>query len=101
MRRATCRATLAVSIVIALAAVPAPAAEDWADPNLKVTDGLQVWLDAARLNAARRAAKLSELADGQAIDAWLDSSGNRRHVVQKDAALQPFYQSNDGYTAVR
>ncbi|HBI42408.1 MAG TPA: hypothetical protein DDY78_06045, partial [Planctomycetales bacterium] len=30
-------------------------AEKWADSALPVTDGLELWLDAGRLNAARKA----------------------------------------------
>ncbi len=45
--------TLAVLLLAScrtLAAPPNP--EEWADPNLKVTDGLELWLDAARQNVA-------------------------------------------------
>jgi len=100
MRRDTTCALLAAGIVLALGVAPALAAEDWADPNLKVTDGLEVWLDAARQNAGRRAAKMPEVVNGQTLDVWLDASGRRRHLTQKDAA-RPFFHSADGHTAVR
>ena len=34
---------------------PSRPLEPWADPGLKVTRGLVLWLDAGRLNAARKA----------------------------------------------
>jgi glucose/arabinose dehydrogenase len=98
MRRALSRA---IPLLALLVINPARGAEEWADPSLKVTDGLQVWLDAARQNAARRASKLPELSAGSALDTWLDASGHRRHLTQKDAAARPAFQSLDGYTAVR
>jgi putative heme-binding domain-containing protein len=88
-------------MLLAVGAAPSLAAEDWADPNLKVTDGLEVWLDAARQNAARRASKMPELAGGRALDVWLDASGKRRDLTQRTAAAQPLFHSSDGYTAVR
>jgi len=95
------RPVLVAGILLALSAPAASAAEDWADPGLKVTDGLEVWLDAARQNAARRALKIPEVRGGLPLDTWLDASGHRRHLTQKDAAAQPFFQASDGYTAVR
>ena len=40
--------------------------EPWADPGLKVTRGLTLWLDAGRLNAARKAHGQPEVSDGTA-----------------------------------
>ncbi len=97
MRR---RVSFALLLVFALFG-PARGAEEWADPNLKVTGGLQVWLDAARQNTARRAAKLPELAAGSALDTWLDASGRGLHLTQKDAAARPTFQPLDGHPAVR
>jgi putative heme-binding domain-containing protein len=101
MRRTIAGAVLAIALLWALGTGACRGAEDWADPNLKVTDGLEVWLDAARQNAARVAMKLPEVRGGQALDTWFDASGQRRHLTQKDAAAQPLFQSADGYTAVR
>jgi putative heme-binding domain-containing protein len=101
MRRNLSRAILAAGILCALDIHPCCGAEDWADPGLKVTDGLEVWLDAARQNAARMALKLPEVRSGLPLDTWLDGSGKRRHLTQKDAAARPVFHSADGYTAVR
>ncbi len=91
--------------VLLLASCPGsaepPRAEEWADGNLKVPDGLELWLDATRQNAARRAQKVPDLSAGQTLDTFFDGSGNRRHLTQKVLAKQPLFHSTDGYTAVR
>jgi putative heme-binding domain-containing protein len=97
MYRGPCGA-LVVSIVLA---APAAAAEPWADPGLPVTDGLEVWLDAARQNAARQAANQPAALAGQPLAVAYDASGKRRHLLQKDAAAQPLFETQDGYAALR
>jgi putative heme-binding domain-containing protein len=94
------RIILATSILLSVA-LPARAIEPWADPNLKVNAGLQVWLDAGRQNAARRALNLPEVAPGQTLDVCYDASGQRRHVEQKTPGARPSLVTNDGYTALR
>src|SRR5947207_482884 len=78
MRRNPSCAVLAVGILCALGATPGRGAEDWADPNLKVTDGLEVWLDGARQNSARLALKQpgkNDYVSGLTIDqAWLGTT---------------------------
>ena len=66
--------------------------ESWADPGLKVTRGLLLWLDAGRLNAARKAFGRSELSDGAKVGVWYDGSGNGRHFAQLREQAQPVYQ---------
>ena len=39
--------------------------EPWADPRLKVTRGLVLWLDAGRLNAAQKLSARAEVSDGR------------------------------------
>jgi putative heme-binding domain-containing protein len=75
--------------------------EVWADARLTVTEGLEVWLDAARLNEARRANSLAALTAGDAVEVWFDTSGKRRHATQADTSLRPIFESADGYRAVR
>lgn len=75
--------------------------EKWADPNLKVTSGLELWLDVKRLNAARKASQKPDFAPGQKVDVWLDASGNGRNLEQKELKHQPVFFSADKYTAVR
>lgn len=42
----------------------------WADPSLTVHQGLRVWLDASRINAARAASAQPALKTGEFIDEW-------------------------------
>ena len=66
----------------------AVAVEPWADQKLPVTDGLALWLDASRIDAAAKGAKEKPPADGK-LAVWLDGSGNKRHVRQSAPAAQP------------
>lgn len=71
----------------------------WADPALPVQTGLSLWLDAARINAAHRAAGTAELPANAAVSAWPDSSGRDRHLTQSDAAAQPqLIRTGDAWT---
>jgi putative heme-binding domain-containing protein len=65
--------------------------EQWADPGLKVTRGLVLWLDAGRLSDARKAYHRAELSDGTCIGIWYDGSGNGRHLAQLRPEAQPLY----------
>ncbi len=64
------------------------AVEPWADDKLPVADGLELWLDAARVGAANKAHK-AKLAAGDKLATWFDGSGKGRHVKQPLAAAQP------------
>src|SRR5579859_1388954 len=92
---------LLAAFLLGIAVAPAHAIEPWADTDLSVTAGLQLWLDASRQNAARRAQKLSELADGHAVETAHDASGLARHLQQKDASLRPIFVKRDRYIALR
>ena len=63
--------------------------EPWADPGLKVTRGLALWLDAGRLNASRKAHGRPEVSDGARVDVWYDASGHGRHLTQPREEAQP------------
>ncbi|WP_337176491.1 ThuA domain-containing protein [Paludisphaera sp.] len=63
--------------------------EPWADPGLKVTRGLALWLDAGRLNAARQAHGQPELSDGQRVETWYDASGRGWDVAQAREEARP------------
>src|SRR5262249_7823051 len=65
--------------------------EPWADPGLKVTRGLALWLDAGRLNVARKAHGLAEESNGSRVDAWYDASGHGRHLAQPREGARPQY----------
>jgi putative heme-binding domain-containing protein len=77
---------LTVGVLVAgLWAHVAPAAEPWADPKLPVTDGLELWLDAAHIGPP--AAGIP--ADVQPFDTWFDASGHRRHLKPATPAARP------------
>jgi putative heme-binding domain-containing protein len=101
MFRATPLILILLVIPLPFTVAQTPKLENWADPNLKITDGLELWLDSARQNAAQRALKLPELSPGSPIPVWYDASGKGRHLVQKDAASRPLLQTKGGYAALR
>src|SRR5690348_155303 len=63
--------------------------EPWADPGLKVTRGLALWLDAGRLNAARQAHGQPEASDGMRVETWYDASGRGWDVSQAREDARP------------
>src|SRR5213594_1887566 len=63
--------------------------ELWADPQLPVRDGLMLWLDASRQNAARHARQLPAIADNAEVDVWFDGSGHGLHLSQAVGASRP------------
>ncbi|MBC7819773.1 MAG: hypothetical protein IAG10_23055, partial [Planctomycetaceae bacterium] len=65
------------------------AAEPWADVKFAPQDGLELWLDASRIAAAREADKLPKLKSGDRLTEWHDASGAKRHVTQGDPKKQP------------
>ncbi|HEY1172510.1 MAG TPA: ThuA domain-containing protein [Verrucomicrobiae bacterium] len=67
--------------------------EPWADGKLTVTEGLELWLDAAQQNAARTALKLPTLNNSTATDTWFDGSGLGRHVSQRITESRPRFFS--------
>ena len=78
------------------------ATEPWADGALAPRDGLELWIDAGRVAAAREAAGLPKLKSGDRLAEWHDASGAKRHVVQGDSKQQPKFvqvDSADGATS--
>lgn len=88
--------------LLALLLVPgaATAAEKWADRSVKLPADVALWLDAAAQPAAY-AAHGRNLANGMTLDIWYDGSGNKRHVSQLAANLQPRYYEAEGVGLVR
>src|SRR5213592_3560831 len=69
------------------------AVEPWADSRLTITNGLVLWLDVSRQNAARGAAGLPPLQSwNDAPDMLLDSSGNHRDLVQPVLTARPRFR---------
>ena len=75
----------------ATARAAAASPETWAESGLKVTRGLALWLDASRVNAARKAHGLAEAADGTRVETWYDASGHGRHLAQQRVEAQPLF----------
>src|SRR4051812_11644543 len=59
------------------------AAETWADPNLHVRDGLELWLDATHATGDQ-----TSPADGK-LNQWRDASGKNRNLLAPGANAQP------------
>jgi hypothetical protein len=83
--------SLRLLCAFALALVTLPAAravEPWADAKLPVTDGLELWLDASRIDAVAKGSKSKAVVRGKLV-AWPDGSGKARHLLQGREAAQP------------
>lgn len=80
-----------LTALVLLAAVNAAHGQiaTWADNDLQVRNGLQLWLDASRVNDSRKAAGESELANGEATAAWFDGATEGRRVEQPELNAQP------------
>ena len=69
------------------------AAEPWTDPRLSIINGLALWFDVSRQNAARGAASLAPLQSwNDAPDILLDGSGERRHLIQPVFSARPRFR---------
>jgi putative heme-binding domain-containing protein len=90
-----------LAFALASAPVAAQAVEPWADPKLPVTEGLELWLDAGRVDAAAKATKEKAVVDGK-LAVWHDGSGKGRHVRQPVAGARPaLVQLGDGLAVAR
>ena len=85
---------LFLATAIVTPAVGQATIESWADPGLKVIRGLEMWLDAGRLNAARQTRGLPQARPGAKLDRWHDASVHHRDLLQSRVESQPTY--NDG-----
>ncbi len=62
------------------------------NPGVPVSEGLVLWLDAGRLDAARKEHGKPPFKNGDKVDVWYDASGQGRHVGQSDPLAQPVFQ---------
>lgn len=76
-------------VLLSCLATSTHAIEPWADARLPVTSGLQLWLDAGRLDAARTAQGQPALKSGDSVEVWFDGSGGGRHVNQATPSARP------------
>lgn len=77
------------------------AVEPWADPQLPVQDGLEIWLDASRQREATRARGGRPLVEGAALTLFSDGSGKRRDFVQHHLEQMPHFGSRGPLAWVR
>lgn len=70
------------------------AVEPWADPQLPLRDGLELWLDAERIGAGQ-----TPPAHGAELARWPDASGHRRDFTQPAAQHQPRWVVESGEVA--
>jgi putative heme-binding domain-containing protein len=96
-----CFAWLLVWVIGWVAAPPAAALEPWADAKLPTTEGLLLWLDAARQPAAWKANGKPALLDRALFDVWYDGSGNSLHLVQRMQDAQPRFVTAGARAVVR
>ncbi|MBA4149228.1 MAG: ThuA domain-containing protein [Verrucomicrobia bacterium] len=102
---------LSLTILAALfvSAVQCRAIEPWADETLPVQNGLQLWLDASRHNAARNSEirkigptkKRPQTPLGASLDMWLDASGHERDLHQRVPGMRPKLVQTPGGFAIR
>ncbi|MBM4000770.1 MAG: c-type cytochrome [Planctomycetes bacterium] len=101
-RRRAAFASVAIVVGIAAGAALAVATRSArADGELPVRDGLDLWLDAAGINAARAAGGQPALESGASLDAWPDASGHDRHLTQSEPASRPTLHAAEGGWFVR
>jgi putative heme-binding domain-containing protein len=88
------RGLLAVFCMSLLWPVAGRTAEEWADPNLKVTSGLELWLDASRLQSAAKSFRQPGINNRDFVETWFDASGHRRHARQVNPTFRPTYRTD-------
>jgi putative heme-binding domain-containing protein len=76
----------------------AQAVEPWADDQLPVRDGIELWFDCSRQNAGRSELQLPPLGARDTVDHLIDGSGHGRHLQQPLQDARPeFLQGNGAY----
>src|ERR1041385_2774418 len=93
-----------VLVVIAMGgmvAARAGAVEPWADPELKVTDGLEVWLDASVQDKVRMARWQALATHMGPLGIWYDGSGHGRQMTQPVRDARPRFVRLGERAAVR
>lgn len=87
-------------VALVLATGRLQALEPWADPALPVTNGLALWLDASRENAARSSNAVTRVAEAGPLNLWHDASGNGRNLNQPTPSARPrLLHTSDGVVA--
>jgi putative heme-binding domain-containing protein len=90
-----------LALLLLLTPITASAVEPWADPKMPVTDGLELWLDASRIDAAAKATKEKAVV-GSRLAVWPDASGKGRHLRQPNVSARPnVVRLGDGIAVMR
>ncbi len=96
------RALLVLAPVALLATLAAPAeSPSWADAALKPRDGLLLWLDAGRQDAAWKHHGRQALVNGARMDAAYDASGQGHHFLQSIQDAQPRFVTSNNRSVLR
>ncbi len=69
-----------------------PAVEPWSDDGLAVQEGLEIWFDCSRQNAARAQLQLPPVSADSSADYLLDGSGHARHLAQPMPGARPRFR---------
>jgi putative heme-binding domain-containing protein len=72
------------------------AIEPWADDQLPVRDGVELWFDCSRQNVGRGVVQLPPLNPRDTVDHLIDGSGHGRHLQQPLQDARPEYQQVNG-----
>lgn len=71
-----------LAFLLLISPAAARAVEPWADHRLPVTTGLELWLDAGKIDVAAKTAKENAVAGDGKLGVWFDGSGQKRHLRQ-------------------
>ena len=88
----------AIVVALLLGCMPvraATATEAWADPDLPLSEGLELWLDAGRPTGDKPLP-----IDGKLVE-WRDASGKQRDLKQTESPAQPVALKFDSGAVVR
>ena len=81
--------SLMVLLLLAVTGEARAQVATWADKELAVHDGLQLWLDASRVNAVRRTTNSPEFVSGDVVPSWSDGVTAERIVHQPNEKFRP------------
>ncbi|MBA4104163.1 MAG: hypothetical protein C0485_00265 [Pirellula sp.] len=98
----SCRvACLIVASLLNAAAGSGAEQPAWVNPELTVTDGLVLWVDASVQSAALALFGIGEYATDAPVEKWLDGSGYDRHLLQPDEKNRPKIRVDGRLAAMR
>ena len=97
-----CRGACFIAVLLLNAAVGSGAERPaWANPELTVTDGLVLWVDASVQSIALAPFGIGDYVTGARVAKWLDGSGHDRHLLQSEEKARPRMRIDGKLAAVR